>query len=308
MDITNYYFDILDDFKKTQEISPVAKEKVKGNELIKYPCHLFLDQATSTGFAIVDDKRRLVRAGLIKKGYKDSLEDYKFGLKDEILSLISEYKINDVWHEETYDKANHWTTEVLLYIKHMIKDLAYESGGDIRVFGLDHMKWKTLLAKPGKFKRTKSGDDKKEVKKLVNLVYPLLNLPEDTTDALGMAIAIVWKQTARSSYYNARINKKLPVNVEVFTLKVDEDIEEKIKKMGVRFTRKYDLGGVFEFEYVDSYDEALNCRYILSFKDCVCYAKIPFHRNLGMIMLHYGIIPSKLEEGEEVIVMASRKK
>lgn len=304
----DFYFDILPDYKQTQGISVVKKEKVKGNELIKYPCHLFLDQSTRTGYVIIDDNRRLIRGGVIEKGYSDSLESYKFGLKDIILELVNDYKINDVWHEETYDKANHWTTEVLTYIKHMIKDLAYESGGDIRVLGLDHMKWKSLLAKPGKFKRGKNGDDKNEVKKLVNLVYPLLNLPEDTTDALGMAIAIVWKQTAKSSYYNARINKKLPVNVEIFTMKKDELIEDKIQKYGVRFKRKYEVGGVHEFEYVESYDEVLNCRYILSFRDCVCYSKITYHRNLGMILLHYGINPYELEEGEEVIVMASRKK
>lgn len=308
MKIQEFYFDIPEDYRKTQEIAVVKKENVKGSHLIKYPCHLFLDQATKTGYVIVDDNRRLVKAAHIAKDYSESLEAYKYGLKDIILKEVDDYKINDVWHEEAYDKANHWTTEVLMYIKHMIKDLAYESGGEIRVLGLDHMKWKSLLAKPGKFKRGKNGEDKDEVRKLVHLVYPLLNLPEDTMDALGMAISIVWKQTAKSSYYNARINKNLPVHVEVFTLKENENIEDKVNKSGVRFTRKAELGGIHEFEYVESYDEILNCRYILSFRDCVCYSKIPFHRNIGMILLHYGINPANLEEGEEVIVMASRKK
>lgn len=306
MKIKEFYFDILEDYRNTQGITVVKKEDVKGIQLIKYPCHLFLDQSTSTGYVIIDDNRRLVKGGHIEKDYKDSLESYKYGLKDIILKEVEEYQINDVWHEESYDKANHWTTEVLHYIKHMIKDLAYESDGKIRVLGLDHAKWKSLLAQPGKFKRT--GDDKAQVQKLVKLVYPLMDVPEDTFDALGMAIAIIWKQTAKNSYYNARINKNLPVNTEVFTLKANEDILPILMKKGVRFTRKYELGGLHEFEYDTSYDEILNCRYVLSFRDCVCFTRITFHRNMGMILLHYGINPSSLEEGEDVVIMASRKK
>lgn len=304
---TDYYFDIVENLRDKHTIIPVDKSKVKGT--IEYPCHLFLDQSTSTGYAIVDDKRRLVVAGVIEKGYSESLEAYKFGLKDIVEGFIRDYQIKVVWYEEAYDKANHWTTEVLYYIKHMIKDLSYEYSlveKELTVYGLDHAKWKSLLAKPGTFKRT--GDDKKQVKKFVNLMYPLLNLPEDAIDAIGMSIAIIWKQTERAVYYNARINKKLPVHLEVTTLKPGEDIEEKIRKYGVRFSRKLDAFGLDHFEYVKEYDEILNCRYILSFRDTVCYSTIPFHRNIGMIMLHYGIIPKNLEEGEEILVFASRKK
>jgi Holliday junction resolvasome RuvABC endonuclease subunit len=306
---TDYYFDIVDNLNEKHTIMPVELSKVKGT--IEYPCHLFLDQSTKTGYAIVDDKRRLIRAGLIDKEDKDSLETYKYGLKDIIKSFIDEYQIRVVWYEEAYDKANHWTTEVLYYIKHMIKDLAYEYGQDvtveeIKVFGLDHMKWKSLLAKPAKFKRT--GDDKKQVRKFVNDVYPLLNLPEDTTDAIGMSIAIIWKQTEKKMYYNARINKKLPIHLEVTTVNPGDDIEDIIKSYGKRFTKKLDVNGFDYFDYVIEYDEFLNCRYVLSFRDTVCWAKIPYHRNMGMILLHYGIIPKNLKEGEEVLLIACRKK
>lgn len=300
----DYYFDIVGNLNDKHTILPVDKNKVKGT--IEYPCHLFLDQSTKTGFAIVDDKRRLVYAGLIEKEDKDSLEHYKYTLKDILNDLIQLYQIKVVWYEEAYDKANHWTTEVLYYIKHMIKDLAYEHGEEIKVYGLDHMKWKSLLAKPAKFKRT--GDDKKQVRKFVNDMYPLLNLPEDTTDAIGMSIAIIWKQTEKKMYYNARINKKLPVHLEVTTMLPGDDIEEIIRSYGKRFTKKLDISGFDYFDYVIEYDEILNSRYLLSFRDTVCWSKIPYHRNMGMILLHYGIIPKKLREGEDVILIACRKK
>lgn len=304
MKVQKFYFELPDDPKNTASVIQIEKED--DSKEICYPCHLFLDQSTKTGYVVVDDKRRLVTAGHVVKEPKDSLADYKFGLRDLIKELIEKYKIAVVWYEEAYDKANHSTTEVLYYIKHMIKDLAHEYEEEIKILGIDHMKWKSLLAKPGRFKR--SQDDKKQVAKLVKDVYPLLDLPEDTIDALGMSIAIVWKQTEKSLYYNARINKKLPVFVEVTTMKKGDTIEEIVSRLGKHFRKKMEEKGIFYFEYNTDYDEVLNCRYILSFRDGVCWSKIPYHRNMGMILLHYGIIPKKLEEDEEVILIACRKK
>lgn len=318
MKIARYYFDLIEDFRNTSEVVPVPENRVRGE--IAYPCHLFLDQATKTGYAVFDDRRRLVTAGRIVKDKSEELVEFKFGLRDELNMLIDKYQVTHVWHEEAYDKANHWTTEVLMYIKHMIKDLAFERGHDIKVLGLDHAKWKSLLAKPKAFKRT--GDDKKQVAKFVSEVYPLLVLPEDTIDAIGMGIAIVFKQTERNLLHNARINKKLPVYVEVFTLKPGETIESKVSmvfdkknRLSVedssvrkKFRDTVEDKGLYEFEFAPNLDELMNARYFLSFKDAVCWARIPFHRTYGQILLHYGIVPKKMVEGEEVILIACRKK
>lgn len=305
MRIREYYMDIPDDFKETQSISVVEKSAVTGT--IAYPCQLFLDQASNTGYVIADSKKRLVKAGHISKLDTESIQDFKYLLKDELTRLIHEYKIETVWHEEVYLQANVHTTEVLYYIKHMIKDLGYELGNTIQVMGLDHAKWKSLLAKPEKFK-AKQGEDKKEVLKHVHKVYPLLNFPEDTVDALGMMIAVVWKQTEKALYYNAHINKSLPINLEVLILKKDTSIEDIIKKKGVRFSRKYEKHGKIEYTYNTDLDLMMNCRYILSFKDGVCVTEIPEHKNIGLLYLHYNIKPSDIEDGDKLIAMASRKK
>ena len=313
--INRYYFDIIEDYRDTLTVVPVPESKVRGE--IEYPCHLFLDQATKTGYVIYDDKRRLVTAGHVVKDSKEELVDFKYALRDEINALIDKYRVSHVWHEEAYDKANHWTTEVLMYIKHMIKDLSYErsrgigvaegsSVGDVTVLGLDHMKWKSLLAKPKAFKRT--GDDKKQVAKFVGEVYPLLNLPEDTMDALGMGIAIVFKQSETNVLHNARINKKLPVFVEVMTLKPGEQIEDKIAKLSKKFRVTAETKGIYEIDYVTKKDELMNARYFLSFKDAVCWARIPYHTTYGQLLLHYNIVPKNMIEGEEVIMIACRKK
>lgn len=315
MKINRYFFDIIEDYRDTLTVVPVPESKVRGT--IEYPCHLFLDQATKTGYVIYDDKRRLVTAGHVVKDSKEELVDFKYALRDEINALIDKYRVSHVWHEEAYDKANHWTTEVLMYIKHMIKDLSYErsrgigvSEGsdvtDITVLGLDHMKWKSLLAKPKAFKRT--GDDKKQVAKFVGEVYPLLNLPEDTMDALGMGIAIVFKQSEKNVLHNARINKKLPVFVEVMTLKPGEQIEDKIAKLSKKFRVTAEEKGIYEIDYVTKKDELMNARYFLSFKDAVCWSRIPYHTTYGQLLLHYNIVPKYMVEGEEVIMIACRKK
>lgn len=306
MRIREYYVNIPFDFKDTQGVSVVPSKGVRGDD-IRYPCQLFLDQATNTGYVIVDAKKRLVKAGHISKAEDENLQDFKFSLRDELKRIIEEYQVDTVWHEEVYLQANVHTTEVLYYLKHMIQDLSFELNDTIKVYGLDHSKWKSLLAKPVKF-QAKNGEDKKEVLKYVHAVYPLLDFPEDTVDALGMMIAVVWKQTAKPLYYNAHINKKLPINVEVLIQKVGTDIDEIIQKKGVRFTRKFEKNGKVEFAYRTDYDLLMNCRYILSFKDTVCYADISSDKKIGMIYLHYGIKPSDIKEGDRLIVLASRKK
>ena len=107
MKIREYYFDILEDYRDTQGITVVKKEDVKGNHLIKYPCHLFLDQSTCTGYVIVDDNRRLIKGGHVEKGAKDSLESYKYGLKDIILKEVEEFKTkNEDRYLMLYYKTN----------------------------------------------------------------------------------------------------------------------------------------------------------------------------------------------------------
>lgn len=299
-----FYFDVISKARETYTVVPVAEDQVKGE--IAYPCVLFLDQATKTGFSIWDDKRRLVHAGRFTKDGKESLADYKYGLKDKILGLIEKYQLRQVWYEEAYDSANHHTTEVLYYIKHMITDLRHEMGKELEVYGVDHTRWKSLLASPKAFKKT--SDDKAQVKSLVQVVYPLLNLPEDTTDAIGMGIALVLKTKEKNMVHNARINKKLPIFADVFVLKSGEDLATVVRKKGKKYWSKMDEHGLHEIEFVTSRDELMNGRYALSFRDGLFWAEIPSHPNFGQILLHYGIVPKTIEDGDRVVMIAARKK
>lgn len=307
MKVKDYFFTFP---SKPENLSEVVLSDVEVDKSeIVYPCHLLTDQATHTGFLIVDDKRRIVRAGSLNKGDRESLYDYKIALKDHLEKLIEEYRVEVVWIEEVYDKMNKQTTEVLYYIKHMIQDLGEEyskDGKELKVLGIDHQRWKSLLAKPNTFK--KGGNDKEQVRKLVKKYYPLLNIKEeDIIDTLGMMIGLVWNSGDRDIIYQARINKKLPVNVEVRVLGEGESLAELVNGLGVRFRRKLD-NGLDEFEYNDRFDEVMNCRYFLNFRDSVCWAEIPHHRNLGQILLRYEIIPKNIKENDRLIVVGSRKK
>ena len=152
----------------TQDVI-VSSIKVSEEDIV-YPCHMFIDQATDGAYSIFDDRRRLIRSGTFTIEDGESLQEFKFSLRDVLIELIKEYQIGVVWYEEVYEKANHWTTEVLHYIKHTISDLDYEFDNEIMVLGLDHARWKSLLAYPKKFNRNR--DDKEQVAEFVKKHYP----------------------------------------------------------------------------------------------------------------------------------------
>src|SRR5699024_3787420 len=224
------------------------------------------------------------------------LPDFKESFKKYISGLADEYKVDTIFYEEVYDSANMITTEVLFYLKHAIKDLGYFRG-DIEVLGLSHKTWKSNMAKPDKCKFGK--DDKKEVRKWVQEIFPLIGVTvQDELDAIGMGIAVMIKGKGKQNFYKqAKFNKRLPVHFQIFedVLHGDIDLEgndvkqeleereeikkqrekEVVKKLRKPFRLAYDAGGMVELELNKRSGIENIYRRFLSHKDVLTYIRIP---------------------------------
>lgn len=313
MKIHKRYYNILPRSRQQETLS--RRKKVDISE-IKPPCTLFLDQASSTGFSLYDRESRIVMSGVLARG-RMRLYDYKKDLVNYILELVDEYDIDTIFHEEVYDDLNMITTETLFYLKHAIKDLGYEKKG-LKVLGIAHKTWKSLLAKPGKFKYGK--DDKLEIRKWVSEVYPLLALTrQDEFDAVGMGIAIMINEKGKKNYYKwAKYNKKLPIHTVLYKPVFeemenieDDDVQEKVNKMRVAFRRGYAAGGLHELELNRRREVFDPIRQFLSHVDGLVYIKIPKeYKYWAMLMLLHGNEPKDFIDEQNdgsYYILASRK-
>lgn len=323
------FFDIRPVVEQTQVI--VIPRKEQDTSKIEYPCKLFLDQSTKTGYAIYDKRRKLIKAGSLNKKHNAGLMGYRKDLKEHLLQIIEDYQIDEIRYEETYHEANMVTTEVLITIKTMIKDLIYERqllfenepDKQIEGLGVDHRLWKKELAKPKKFVGGK-GNDKAEVQRYVNERYALFphlpekdKLTEDMYDAIGMGIALcVKKDLTNNTYQLARYDKKLPYESTVYLPKL-EDLENDqepewqtvIPKLRKVFKTAYELGGYMTLQLDRRKNYPEQVRQILTHRDCVLVVKVPYeYRYWGLILLEYGIAPKELGENKDIYVLFARKK
>lgn len=315
MKVTERYYNIL---PRSQQQETLSRVEVVDISEITPPCTMFLDQASSTGFSIYDSESTLIMSGVLDRG-RQRLYDYKEDLVKYILGKVDEYEIETIFHEEVYDDLNMITTETLFYLKHAISDLGYEKEG-LKILGLAHKTWKSLLAKPGKFKHGK--DDKKEIRKWVSEIYPLLALTkQDEFDAIGMGIAIMIKEKGKKNFYKwAKYNKKLPIHTVLYERVFDgvehddtEEIEEKVLDMRVAFRRGYAAGGLHQLE-LDRRREVFDpIRQFLSHVDGLVYIEIPKnYKYWGMLMLLHEKEPSDFidDEGKDTAgyyILASRR-
>lgn len=277
---------------------------------IKYPCYLFLDQASNTGYSLWDSESRLVLSGELSRGSDMSIRDFGFGLAEWVKGLIEEYKVDTVFHEEVYDSANMLTTEVLMYIKHKIQDIAH-TNKEVNIMGLDHMAWKVQLAKPEKF--VKSKDHKKQVQDLVEGVFPLITIySENQSDAIGMGIAIMVKQKRKWNIFNVtRYNKKLPVWDVISDADVElTDVEGLVKTLRKPFRTAFEVGGIYEVPLDTRRRIDDGFKRFLSHKDSLVYTRIPKnYKYWGVMLLQHGIKPSDLtSEDQSFIALCCRKK
>lgn len=308
----NINFEVKGKFK-TEEVTPIP-ELIEGSWTP--PCNLFLDQATNTGYAVFDSKGCLITGGAFLK--EDlGLQEYKFALKEEIEKLIEKFDVKNVFYEEVFDGGNISTTEILLYIKHMVQDLTYNRE-DLEVFGLDNKSWKSKLALPDIFKAEKN-KEKELVLHYVLQVYPLLLLGTDFSDikshmvdAIGMGIAITIKSgaTARTNFYSTvRFNKKLPIHQVLVQKNDTDDWETIIKKLRKPFKTAYEVGDIFEVELNTRKNTDDLIRQILTHKDTLTIMKIPYtYKNWGIMLLENNIKPSDvLSEDKSFWIVSVRK-
>lgn len=306
------YFEIRD--KKDRTSVKFVSKAEQNIESIEYPCYLFIDQSTYSGYTVFDSKSQLVMSGEVDKSTA-SLEQYKFVFNDILKGLVKEYQIKTIFYEEVYDKENKWTTEVLLYIKHMIKDMGYLEK-DLDVFGVDHMAWKNKLARPGKFNGEK-GKHKQEVKKWVEAVYPLLfmganenKLSEHIIDSMGMGIGLLVKKVRSGGFFDSvRYNKNLPTHEKIIVKEEGQEWSEIIAKNNKPYRDAFAIGGVTELELDRRRAVGDLFKKFLSHRDGVAVVRIPkAYKDWGVILLEHGVRPSQLHEDGEFWLVSVRKK
>lgn len=273
---------------------------------------LFFDQSTNTGYSIFQGKELRVvgRFGIGKGG---GLELYKNKLQQLVNNYMEQLDIEEVWYEEVYDKKNMRTTEVLMYIKHLFKDINYANkvkGKDIGVYGVDHTKWKSILSDKGI-----KGDqnDKEQVRKYV---FEILDIPdsmgelinEDMSDALGMGLARSIKSSDKSFYMMARFESKLPIHESVI---ISEDINFKTVKMRKPFREARELGIiVYESEEgklpIKPHELA---RRVLSHTDKLVAIEVPRnYREYGVLLLLNNIKYEDFKDEEDKMYMIFARK
>lgn len=333
MKVTRNYYEIQQRWKQQQTFR--RKKKVTKEE-IETPTVLFLDQASNGGYSLYDNKSRLFMSGIFKRG-NTPLPEFKKSFTDYISDLVEEYEVNTIFYEEVYDQMNMITTEVLFYLKHAIQDLGYFRD-DLSIYGIHHKKWKSKMAEPEKFKFGKQKEDKKEIRKWVKKIYPLIGVTvQDEFDALGMGIAVMIKGKGKQNFYKqAGFNKRLPVhftikentlNLQEETIKSENVIEELeevenenlskeeefVKKLRKPFRLAYEKGGLVELELEKNQGVNKLFRQFLSHKDVLAYVRVPKeYKYWGVILLEHGESPEKFETDEsnknEFLLFCARKK
>ena len=296
-------------------IRAIPKEN-QNKEDIAYPCTILFDQSTRSGFSIWDSKKRLVMTGYVYKKDSCTVTEYKYILKEISEELIKEYQVKTIIHEEIYGGENYLTLEVLMYIKHMIKDLEFENP-DLKVFGFHNRIWKKHLAKPKTFKFGATEQEKKEVRKLVEQYYPLLfvesdyyEITEDMADSIGMGIGLILNQKIAGNMLNlVQFNKKLPIHQMIIKKEENDDWETLISKLRKPYRDAYSVGKVMEIELNTNRKIDEQLKRVLTHLDCVVCVKIPkSYKNWGLILLEQNIKPSDLNGDKSFWIVSVRKK
>lgn len=273
---------------------------------------IFFDQSTNTGYSIFQgsELRVIGRLGIGRKG---SLESYKNRLELVVNNYLQELDVEEVWYEEVYDKENMRTTEVLMYIKHLFKDINYSNkikGKDIGVYGVDHTKWKSVLSDKG------IKGDKNNKEQVREYVFSILNLGnsldslinEDMSDALGMGIARSIKSSDKSFYMMARFEKNLPVHESII---ISNDVDFKTVKMRKPFREARELG-IIVYESEDGKlpikPHELSKR-VLSHTDKLVAIEIPRnYREYGVLLITNNIKYEDFKNEEDKMYMLFARK
>lgn len=281
-----------------------VKEKYTiDTELIQYPCSMYLDQATHTGICIYDNRKRLVTTMMLTKDKRQNIIEFRSEFRKELQNIIEHYKIDKIFCEDVFGGVNFDTTQKLISVRDNIVDIAYEN--NIKAYPLDNTKWKSRLAHPEGWRQ--HIDDKEQIKMHVDKYYPLNNFEPDVYDAVGMAIAVLFKTDPNIRPLTMQLDKKLRIDTLVRTANFDfaEDLEQLINE--TKYKRKLGNMEYKLFDYDTTLDLNTNFRYILTNYDVIAITKIPYHRYYGQILLDYDIRPMDIAETDVLIGIATKK-
>lgn len=272
---------------------------------------LFFDQSTNTGYAIFEEDELKV-VGRLNINKSSSVEAYKFELKNIVENYIETIGIDEVWYEEVYDAKNKRTTEVLMYIKHLFKDISYEMARDneyIGMYGVDHMVWKKILS-DGKINM--NSDQKEQVQLHVNkeLLFSedIINLMnEDMYDSVGMGISRSMKLGDNGHYMMARYYKSLPVH-ESYILEDDVDLVD--KKLNKPFRDARDLGILYyDKESYGNIKPPELARRVLTHVDSLVVIEVGSNfKEFGILLLRHGINPKDIQEDRVLLTYARKRR
>ncbi len=278
----------------------VAEKKEENRKLIKFPCYLFADQATFSGISIFDFRKRLICTYSIEKEGKEEMQEFRHNFKEFLYSLIEEYQIIKMFYEKVYGGVNFEVTSKLLSIQEIFKEVAF--GWGIKAYPLQNKKWKSRLAYPEKLRN--DVNDKIQVQHHVKRYFPLIDENEHITDSLGMAIAVLYKGAKSIKPIEFSLNKKLPIDLDVYVINEIEELGEILEKR--KYTNRIEKGTKL-FDYNTKYDIETNFKFILSNYNVIAIAEIPYHRYYGQILLAHDIRPSTIKEGGAIFGIGYKK-
>lgn len=299
MIVKKRFYKVVDNYKFTKDVKEVSNLNL---DLVKFPCYMFLDQATKTGISIFDFNRRLIATVYIEKEVHEAPIDFRHKLKAFLSELIDEFQVFKLFSENVYDGVNFSTVETLLSIKTMLEDLAFEK--KIKYYSIDNAKWKSRLSYPATW--VKSIDDKKQINHYVSEFYPNIKVEQDVIDSLGIGISVLFKTTENMRPLEMKLNKKLPIEKEVFIVCSEDEMFRYIENS--RFMNTYKLLGYKLFDYDTTLDLDTNFKYILTNYNTVAVCKIPYHKYYGQILLQFNIKPSQIPDSSYLVGIARRKR
>jgi len=254
---------------------------------IVYPCYLFIDQATKCGIAIYDKFKRLITTLYIKKEDTESIVEYRSKLKGLINDLIIKYKIEKLFCENVYQGENFNTVSVLVSIKEMLADIAYER--NIKYYAIDNKKWKSKIIKPEI--QHLDLDEKGKIRKAVKDRYTYIDDEQDVIDAIGIALAVLFNEDSKP--VELRLDKKLSIQHKVFLVNSPDEIYDNLLK---EFKSKIHKLPIYTFDYDISLDFERNFKYVLTNYNVLAVSEIPYNRYYGQILLMNNIKPSDTQD------------
>lgn len=225
------------------------------------PTFLSLDiSVRSTGWVLSVD-------GVIKSGTKSLEKEDDVGRRREfrefLLELIGDLHLPVVMIEDVIAGTNFKTTKGLIHLNSIIDDLKeYDLVSVDEIKRIDNKKWKRYLRQASNYvPDIKKEDDKILIRNCLNELGFDSSIKQDIYDALGMAVAIIFRDKIlqEKSKTDAVLKKDLKRG---YTIRQFDTLSDKSEKYIKRLEEKYNR----EVEVVDWSEESRDVLYLFKRK------------------------------------------